>query len=452
MIIRAKRDIILVRKRDLYEKIRNGGTMEIVRNIYLDKLISHQKSGLFKVITGISRCGKSYLLFNLFYDYLIKKGVGESHIIEIPLDDRSCRRLRAKGTLSDYVKEKLEDRETYYIIIDEVQLLEDFFETINSLLDIKNTDIYITGSDLNFLYEEVMGRFDNKCEEIRIYPLSFRESIHTKDMPHLYEDMEDKHINEYIKYGGMPMLSWMKSPEEKEEYLISTLKNDYMPEIIEKYRIKNIEEFAQLIYMLAKNLGCLTNPLKLSNQVKSLKNKQVSDKTIKNYIDYLGRQLLINKVSRYDINKRKYISTPSKYYFEDIGLRNAMLDFKELNNDKNIENIIYNELRLRKCSVDTGVVEINIKDENGKNKKRQLEVDFVVNKAGKRYYIQSVYNENPEEELKQQEVKKKTLRYIRDSFKKIIVLGEDTKLSCDEYGIVTMGLKEFLLKENSLEL
>ena len=412
--------------------------MEVTRSRYLNELVKNQKNGLIKVITGIARCGRTYLLFNSYYDYLISKGVGESHIIELPLEDRSYKRFRTRDKLTSYVKDKVDDGDTYYVLLDEMQLLDDYAGALGDLIRIPNLDIYITSGDLEFLYKDVMDVFGDKCHEIKVGPMSFKEVVFSN------EGDTARTIDNYIIYGGLPMVWWMSDVKDKKNYLTSAVRESYIPELKEKYAIKNVEEFEALFVTLAKNLGELTNPLKLSGAN--------SDKTVKKYIEYFDREFLLNKVLRYDIKKKKVLNTPAKYYFEDIGLRNALLGFKNLNESKLAENIIYNELKLRGYELNIGVVELNYKDSDGKNKKKQLEINFIAKKGDKKYYIQSAYADNIKDSERIQKEKQKVLCYVKDSFKKIIVVKEDVGLKRDEYGIVTIGLRDFLMNENSMEL
>ncbi len=411
--------------------------IEMTRHIYLDKLIESRKNGLIKAITGIARCGKSYLLFNSYYDYLINRGAGESHIIELPLKDRGYKKLKSADILLAYIKGKIEDQDVYYILFDELQLVDDYRTVINTLLNMDNVDIYITGSDNSFLYNDIIKEYDLDCEEIKVSPLCYREIVEA------YNGDKQTALDNFVNYGGMPMVSWMASSEEKKAYLYKVLSTKFMPEIVDKYKIKNVDEFVELVRMLVLKVGYLTNPLQISNTFEEMDGWQLTDKTAKKYMSYLCDELLLHKVLRYDIKKRKSISTPSKYYFEDVGLANTFLDFEDLKEYNLIQNIIFNELKLRGYEVYIGVVELNVRNANGKNTKNQLEVDFMVTKGDNRYYIQTAFNDDYEE-------KHRTLMYIKDSFKKIIIDGNDILVRRDEYGIVTMGIMDFLLKENSM--
>ena len=417
--------------------------MEIKRDLYLDRLIRRENNGLIKVVTGVRRCGKSYLLFNLFHDYLIEKGVAEDHIIEVALDDRSNKELRDPDQMLAYLKDRIKDKETYYIILDEVQLLSEFEDVLNSLLHIRNADVYVTGSNSKFLSSDVITEFRGRGDEIRMYPLSFRE------FSSAYPDSEEYAWEDYYTYGGLPLILTRATDEEKAEYLINLFQKVYLSDIIDRHKIRNREELDELVDILASAVGSLTNPLKLSKTFKSVKNKTISDKTLKKYIDYLTDAFLVSKAVRYDIKGRKYIGSPTKFYFEDVGLRNARLNFRQTEENHIMENIIYNELRIRGYRVDVGLVEVFGKNTENKTEKKHLEVDFVATKGSEKYYIQSAFAMPTDEKRKQEE---RPLNAIGDSFKKIIVVKDNIKPRRDEMGIVTMGIRRFLLNKNSLEL
>ena len=417
--------------------------MEIKRDLYLDRLIRRENNGLIKVVTGVRRCGKSYLLFNLFHDYLIEKGVAEDHIIEVALDDRSNKELRDPDQMLAYLKDRIKDKETYYIILDEVQLLSEFEDVLNSLLHIRNADVYATGSNSKFLSSDVITEFRGRGDEIRMYPLSFRE------FSSAYPGSEEDAWEDYYTYGGLPLILTRETDEEKAEYLINLFQKVYLSDIIDRHKIRNREELDELVDILASAVGSLTNPLKLSKTFKSVKNKTISDKTLKKYIDYLTDAFLVSKAVRYDIKGRKYIGSPTKFYFEDVGLRNARLNFRQTEENHIMENIIYNELRIRGYRVDVGLVEVFGKNSENKTEKKHLEVDFVATKGSEKYYIQSAFAMPTDEKRKQEE---RPLNAIGDSFKKIIVVKDNIKPRRDEMGIVTMGIRRFLLNKNSLEL
>ena len=417
--------------------------MEIKRDLYLNRLIRRENNGLIKVVTGVRRCGKSYLLFNLFHNYLIEKGVAEDHIIEVALDDRSNKELRDPDQMLAYLKDRIKDKETYYIILDEVQLLSEFEDVLNSLLHIRNADVYATGSNSKFLSSDVITEFRGRGDEIRMYPLSFRE------FSSAYPDSEEYAWEDYYTYGGLPLILTRATDEEKAEYLINLFQKVYLSDIIDRHKIRNREELDELVDILASAVGSLTNPLKLSKTFKSVKNKTISDKTLKKYIDYLTDAFLVSKAVRYDIKGRKYIGSPTKFYFEDVGLRNARLNFRQTEENHIMENIIYNELRIRGYRVDVGLVEVFGKNTENKTEKKHLEVDFVATKGSEKYYIQSAFAMPTDEKRKQEE---RPLNAIGDSFKKIIVVKDNIKPRRDEMGIVTMGIRRFLLNKNSLEL
>lgn len=417
--------------------------MEIKRDIYLDRLIRREKNGLIKIVTGVRRCGKSYLLFNLFHNYLLDKGVKEDHIIEIALDDRSNKELRDPDNMLKYVKKRIVDRDTYYIILDEVQLLSEFEDVLNSFLHIRNADVYVTGSNSKFLSSDVITEFRGRGDEIRIYPLSFRE------YSSVYEGSADEAWDDYFTYGGLPLILSRETAEEKAEYLMSLFQKVYLSDIIDRHKVRNQEELDELVDILASAVGSLTNPLKLANTFKTVKKKTISDKTLKKYMDYLMDAFLVSKAVRYDIKGRKYIGSPSKFYFEDVGLRNARLNFRQMEENHIMENIIYNELRIRGYHVDVGLVEQFGKNSENKTTKKQLEVDFVATKGSERYYLQSAFAMTTPEKQAQEE---RPLNAIGDSFKKIIIVRDNIKVRRNDMGIVTIGIRNFLLDKNSLNL
>lgn len=417
--------------------------MKIKRDIYLDRLIRREKNGLIKIVTGIRRCGKSYLLFNLFHNYLLDKGVNEDHIIEIALDDRSNKRMRDPDNMLNYVKGRIIDRDTYYIILDEVQLLDEFEDVLNSFMHIRNADVYVTGSNSKFLSSDLVTEFRGRGEEIRIYPLSFREYCSA------YKGSADEAWDDYFTYGGLPLILSSETAEEKAEYLISLFRKVYLGDIIDRHKVRNQEELDELVDILASYVGSLTNPLKLANTFKTVRKKTISDKTLKKYIDYLLDAFLVSKAVRYDIKGRKYIGSSAKFYFEDVGLRNARLNFRQMEENHIMENIIYNELRIRGYRADVGLVEQFGKNSEDKTTKKQLEVDFVATKGSEKYYIQSaIAMTTPEKQSREEH----PLNVISDSFKKIIVVRDNIKARRNDMGIVTVGIRNFLLDENSLNL
>lgn len=417
--------------------------MEIKRDVYLNRLIRREKNGLIKVITGVRRCGKSYMLFNLFHKHLLDKGVREDHIIEIALDDRSNKELRDPDKMLNHIKERIVDKDTYYIILDEVQLIDEFEDVLNSLMHIRNADVYVTGSNSKFLSSDLVTEFRGRGDEIRIYPLSFREYCS------VYQGSADEAWDDYFTYGGLPLILSRETAEEKAEYLTSLFQKVYLSDIVDRHKVRNREELDELVDILSSAVGSLTNPLKLANTFKTVKKKIISDKTLKKYLDYLTDAFLVSKAVRYDIKGRKYIGSPAKFYFEDVGLRNARLNFRQMEENHIMENIIYNELRIRGYHVDVGLVEQYGKNSENKTTKKQLEVDFVVTRGSEKYYIQSAFAMNNPEKQEQEE---RPLNAIGDSFKKIIVVKDNIKVRRNDMGIVTIGIRNFLLDENSLNL
>lgn len=419
------------------------GFMDIKRDKYLNDLINRMHNGMIKVVTGIRRCGKSYLLFNIFKNYLLEQGVPASHIIMIELDQRKNKKYRDPDVILDYIESLIEEDGQYYIMLDEVQMLQEFEEVLNSLLHIRNADVYVTGSNSKFLSKDVITEFRGRGDEIHIYPLTFKEFMeaYDGDMYHGWA--------EYVVYGGLPLTVTMKTEEQKISYLTNLFKETYLRDIIERYHIEKLQELEDLINILASSIGSLTNPPKLEATFKSVIQSTISLNTIRQYIEYLEDAFIINKANRYNVKGRKYIGTPLKYYFEDVGLRNARLGFRQVEETHLMENVIYNELRSRGYSVDVGMVEKRGVNKDGKEYRSQLEIDFVANLGSKRYYIQSAFS-MPTEEKRIQE--KASLVNINDSFKKIIVVKDIVNVTRDEDGITTMSIYDFLLKENSLEL
>ena len=418
--------------------------MEIQRDYYLNELISREGNGLIKIITGLRRSGKTYLIFNLFYKYLLNKGIEKSHIIDIALDDRLNKDLRDPDNMLNYIKEKIIDENMYYILIDEVQLMGEFTDVLNSLMHIRNTDVYVTGSNSKFLSTDIVTEFRGRGDEIHVYPLSFKE------FTSVYEGSVYQAWDDYYNYGGMPYVVFCDTKKKKQEYVKSLFEKVYISDILERHKkIKNRDELDELLDILSSSIGSLTNPLKLSKTFKSIKNKTISDKTISNYISYFEDSFLISKAKRYDIKGKKYINSPLKYYFEDIGLRNARLNFRQTEESHVMENIIYNELKLRGYNVDVGIVEVYETDKKGNRILKKYEVDFIATQGDNKYYVQSALEMNSEEKAKQE---RKSLVNINDSFKKIIVVKDDVKPRKDDTGITTIGIFNFLLEENSLDL
>ncbi len=417
--------------------------MEIKRDKYLNDLINRMHNGMIKVVTGIRRCGKSYLLFNIFRDYLKNQGVEDSHIIMIELDQRKNREYRNPDVILAYIESLITDNEQYYVMLDEVQMLSEFEEVLNSLLHISNIDIYVTGSNSKFLSKDVITEFRGRGDEIHIYPLTFKEfmQVYDGDVYHGWA--------EYVIYGGLPLIATMKTEEQKVRYLTRLFEETYLKDIIERHHIEKTQELEDLTNILASAVGSLTNPPKIEATFQSVMQSKISLNTIRQYIENLEDAFIINKANRYNVKGRKYIGTPLKYYFEDVGLRNARLGFRQIEETHLMENIIYNELRSRGYTVDVGVVEKRGINEEGKDEKKQLEIDFVANMGSKRYYIQSAFS-MPTEEKRNQE--KASLLNVNDSFKKIIVVKDVVNVTRDEYGITTMSIYDFLLQDNSLEL
>lgn len=417
--------------------------MDIKRDKYLSDLVNRMNNGMIKVVTGIRRCGKSYLIFTIFKNYLKEQGVDEAHIVTIELDQRKDKKYRDPDIILEYIESRITDDEKYYILLDEVQLLKDFEEVLNSLLHIKNIDIYVTGSNSKFLSKDVITEFRGRGDEIHIFPLTFKEFMQAYDGD-IYRGWA-----EYVVYGGLPLTVTMKTEEQKIKYLTNLFEETYLKDIIERHHIEKTQELEDLVNVLASAIGSLTNVPKIEATFRSVIQSNISSNTIRQYIEYLEDAFVINKANRYNVKGRKYIGTPNKYYFEDVGLRNARLGFRQVEETHIMENIIYNELRSRGYSVDVGVVEKRGKNKDGKEERTYLEIDFIANLGSKRYYIQSAFS-MPTEEKRDQE--KSSLINIGDSFKKIIIVKDVVNVTRDEEGITTMSIYDFLLKENSLEL
>lgn len=417
--------------------------MNINRDKYLNDLINRMHNGMIKVVTGIRRCGKSYLIFTIFRNYLLNQGIDESHIICIELDQRKDRKYRNPDAILDFIESSIVDDEQYYVLLDEVQLLEEFEEVLNSLLHINNVDVYVTGSNSKFLSKDVITEFRGRGDEIHIYPLTFKEfmQVYEGDVYHGWA--------EYVIYGGLPLTVTMKMEEQKINYLTRLFEETYLKDIIERHHIDKTQELEDLVNILASAIGSLTNVPKIEATFRSVMQSNISGNTIRQYIEYLEDAFVINKANRYNVKGRKYIGTPLKYYFEDVGLRNARLGFRQIEETHIMENIVYNELRSRGYSVDVGVVEKRGVNREGKTERTYLEIDFIANLGSRRYYIQSAFS-MPTEEKRMQE--KASLINVNDSFKKIILVKDVMNVTRDEDGITTMSIYDFLLKENSLEL
>ena len=420
-----------------------GTEMDIKRDKYLLDLVNRMNNGMIKVVTGIRRCGKSYLIFTIFKNYLKEQGVDEAHIVTIELDQRKDKKYRDPDIILEYIESRITDDEKYYVLLDEVQLLKDFEEVLNSLLHIKNIDIYVTGSNSKFLSKDVITEFRGRGDEIHIFPLTFTEFMQAYDGD-IYRGWA-----EYVVYGGLPLTVTMKTEEQKIKYLTNLFEETYLKDIIERHHIEKTQELEDLVNVLASAIGSLTNVPKIEATFRNVIQSNISSNTIRQYIEYLEDAFVINKANRYNVKGRKYIGTPNKYYFEDVGLRNARLGFRQIEETHIMENIIYNELRSRGYSVDVGVVEKRGKNKDGKEERTYLEIDFIANLGSKRYYIQSAFS-MPTEEKRDQE--KSSLINVGDSFKKIIIVKDVVNVTRDEEGITTMSIYDFLLKENSLEL
>lgn len=416
--------------------------MEIQRTQYIDLLLNRMHNKIIKVITGMRRSGKSYLLFNLFKKTLIAQGVAQSHIISIELDRYENRAFRDPDVVLEYIHSCIKEEGMYYLLMDEVQMLSDFEEVLNSLMHNDSLDIYVTGSNSKFLSKDVMTQFRGRGDEIHVFPLTFKEFMQ------VYEGDVYHGWSEYVVYGGLPLVATMRNDEQKIHYLTNLFTETYLKDIIERYHIDKIQEMDDLLNVLASSVGSLTNSPKIEATFKSTIHSNISMNTIRQYLAYLEDVFLIHKAYRYNVKGRKYIGTPLKYYFEDVGLRNARLGFRQVEETHLMENIIYNELRSRGYSVDVGVVEKRERDERGKEIKKQLEIDFIANLGSNRYYIQSAFS-MPTEQKRIQE--KASLVNVKDSFKKIILVKDVMKVSYDEDGIVTMSVYDFLLNENSLD-
>lgn len=416
--------------------------MEVRRDIYLNKLISKKHNGLIKVVTGIRRCGKSYLLFNLFKNHLLEKGTDEQHIIEIAFDTFDNKRFCNPDVLYPYLKEQMKDEEMYYVLLDEVQLLGEFESVLNSLIRMKNVDVYVTGSNARFLSKDVITEFRGRGDEVHMHPLCFAEFMS------VYSGAKQDGWNEYMLYGGLPPVINISSSEEKINFLKLLFEETYISDIVGRHNVRNRAELEELLNILSSAIGSLTNPTKLSATFKSVKQKTISNATIKRYIDYLCDSFLIDSAVRYDIKGKKYIDTPVKYYFTDLGLRNARLNFRQLEETHAMENIIFNELKIRGFNVDVGVVTLNKTNEKGHGIRKQLEIDFVCNRGSKRYYIQSAYAIPDRAKMEQE---RRSLMLIGDFFKKIIITKDAPAPYYNDDGVLIMSVYDFLLNAGSLD-
>lgn len=415
--------------------------MEIKRNRYLNTLISKKHNGLIKVITGMRRCGKSYLLFTLFKEHLLSDGIDEDHIIEIAFDAFENKKYRDPDVLYPYLKEQIKDDAMYYVLLDEVQLLGEFESILNSLIRMKNVDVYVTGSNARFLSKDVITEFRGRGDEVHMYPLSFAEFMS------VYPGTKQDGWNEYMLYGGIPLVLEFTTPDQKITFLKSLFEETYISDIVGRHNIRNKAELEELLNILSSAIGSLTNPQKLSATFQTVKKKKISNSTIKRYINYLCDSFLIDSAIRYDVKGRKYIDTPVKYYFTDMGLRNARLNFRQIEETHSMENIIFNELKMRGFNVDVGVIMQYETNEKGSNIRKQLEIDFVCNQGSKRYYIQSAYAIPDQAKMEQEQ---RSLMLTGDFFKRMIITKDTPAPYYNESGVLIMSVYDFLLNENSL--
>ncbi|ERL04750.1 hypothetical protein HMPREF1986_02722 [Oribacterium sp. oral taxon 078 str. F0263] len=416
--------------------------MEIKRDRYLNTLISKKHNGLIKVITGMRRCGKSYLLFTFFKEHLLSEGVDEAHIIEIAFDAFENKKFRDPDVLYPYLKEQIKDDAMYYVLLDEVQLLGKFESILNSLIRMKNVDVYVTGSNARFLSKDVITEFRGRGDEVHMYPLNFAEFMS------VYQGTKQDGWNEYMLYGGIPLVLEFSTPDQKIVFLKSLFEETYISDIVGRHNIRNKAELEELLNILSSAIGSLTNPEKLSATFQTVKKKKISNVTIKRYIDYLSDSFLIDSAIRYDVKGKKYIGTPVKYYFTDMGLRNVRLNFRQIEETHSMENIIFNELRMRGFNVDVGVIVQYDTNEKGNGIRKQLEIDFVCNQGSKRYYIQSAYAVPDQAKMEQEQ---RSLMLTGDFFKRIIITKDTPAPYYNESGVLIMSVYDFLLNENSLE-
>ncbi|MDO5394953.1 MAG: ATP-binding protein [Bacteroidales bacterium] len=417
--------------------------MIIQRDNYLNKLIVRRHNGMIKIVTGIRRCGKSFLLTKLYAGWLREQGVAEDHIININLEDRRNAALRNPDALLAYIDSRLKDDKMHYIMVDEIQLVPEFEDVLNSYLNMANADVYVTGSNARFLSSQVRTEFAGRGDEIRLYPFSFSEYYSVR------QGDKTEALHDYMIYGGMPQVVLKNSVEDKVSFLKSLFEKTYITDIVARYKLRNKEVLEELLDILSSSIGGLTNATKLANTFKSVKHENVSRNTIVNYLDYICESFLTEKADRYDIKGKRYIESSSKYYFADCGLRNARLNFRQVEYTHLLENVIYNELLARGFNVDVGVVPKQVRTERNERERQYYEVDFVCNQGSQRYYIQSAYRMVDEDKVKQEE---NSLRNIDDSFKKIIVLGEYTPVLRNDSGITTISIYDFLLNPKSLDL
>ena len=417
--------------------------VHIERKKYLDELISLRHNGMIKVVTGMRRCGKSYLLFEIFASWLEKNGIASDHVIKLDLEDYKNREMRNPDNLCAYVESRITDDAMHYLLLDEVQMLGHFEDVLNGFLRMRNVDVYVTGSNAKFLSKDIVTEFRGRSFEVKMYPLSFGEYMS------VYQGSVQAGFNEYMLYGGLPQILSYAMEEQKAKFLKSLFDEVYIKDIKDRYEIRKDDDLEELINIMASGVGSLTNPNKLANTFRSEKKSGISYDTVKEYIDYLCDSFLVEKSTRYDIKGKRYVNAPYKYYFMDLGLRNARINFRQSERSHLMENMVYNELRIRGFNVDVGIVPVVMADESGRQRRFSFEVDFVCNLGSRRYYIQSAYRMESDEKIRQERA---SLLKVDDSFKKIIVVGEESPVTRDEVGITTISIYDFLLKENSLEL
>ena len=415
---------------------------KIERNIYLNRLIDSIGNGMIKIVTGVRRSGKSFLLFRLFVEWLQSQGIDDAHILKVNLEDRLNKQLRDPDVLLNHIYSHILDDGHFYVLLDEVQMVPEFEDVLNSFLDKENVDVFVTGSNAKFLSKDVITEFRGRGEEIFMQPLSFGEFMS------VYEGSYELGLDEYMTFGGLPQVLSYKTEKEKSNYLKGLFRKTYITDIVDRYGVRNTTELGELLDIVASCIGSLTNPTKIANTFASVKNVRITNETMQKWLEYLCDSFLVAKAVRYDVKGRKYINTPSKFYFCDLGLRNARLNFRQTENTYLMENLIYNELIYRGYNVDVGVVVTEMKDEEGKRHKVQLEIDFVCNQGSKRIYVQSAYR-LPTEAKQNQELF--SLTKADDSFKKVVIVGEDQLVHRNDKGIVTMSLRDFLMDKDALD-
>ena len=417
--------------------------MNINRDIYLKRLIDSRHNRMIKVVTGVRRCGKSYLLFHLFTDWLIAEGVADDHIITVNLEDRRNKSLRDPDNLLEYIDGRMMDKDMYYILLDEIQMVNEFEDVLNSYLNVVNADVYVTGSNARFLSKDVITEFRGRGDEIHMLPLSFGEFFS------VYEGDYKMALDEYLTYGGLPQILSYKTEKQKVDYLKGLFEKTYISDIVGRYHVKNETELGEMVNIVASAVGSLTNPTKIVNTFATVKNVKITNDTVKKWLDYLCDSFLVSRSMRYDVKGRRYIDTPSKYYFSDLGLRNARLNFRQNEKTHLMENMIYNELLYRGFNVDVGVVVTETTSSEGKRQKVQLEIDFVCNQGSRRYYIQSAYKMDTDEKRRQECL---SLSKVDDSFKKVVIVADDQLVHHDDQGITTICLRDFLTRSSALDL